>query len=255
MRPILIAGNWKMNMGPAEAETLLVKLKEELPEVPESVDALVCPPSISLHAANTTLQGYDVDLGAQNMHFEDNGAYTGEVSSTMIKELGCSYVIIGHSERREYFGETDEIVNKKVHKALADDIKPIVCVGEKLEQRKAGDHVDIVKAQVKAALDGVSESALTDVVIAYEPVWAIGTGETATPDQAQEMHHTIRLMLAELYSEEVSEQVRILYGGSMKPANAEELLKQLDVDGGLIGGASLKADSFAALLTIADAQS
>jgi len=255
MRRFLIAGNWKMNKGPSEAESLLVKLKEEIPEIPESVDVLVCPPFTSITSANNTLQGYDAHIGAQNMHFEDSGAYTGEISPRMLQEVGCTYVILGHSERRQYFAETDELVNKKATKALAEDLTPVICVGESLDQRKAGNHVDIVRTQVEKALSGITEQEVTDVVIAYEPIWAIGTGETASPEQAQEMHADIRSVLSDLFSDEAADQIQILYGGSMKPHNADELLNQQDVDGGLIGGASLKGDSFAAIIRIAESRS
>jgi len=255
MRRFLIAGNWKMNKGPSEAESLLVKLKEEVPEIPESVDVLVCPPYTSITAANKTLQGYDAHIGAQNMHFEDSGAFTGEISPGMLQEVGCTYVILGHSERRQYFAETDELVNKKATKALAEDLKPVICVGESLDQRKEGNHVDIVRKQVEKALNGITEQEVTDVVVAYEPIWAIGTGETASPEQAQEMHADIRSVLSDLFSDEAADQIQILYGGSMKPHNADELLNQPDVDGGLIGGASLKGDSFAAIIRIAESLS
>lgn len=252
MRRFLIAGNWKMNCGPSDAAELLEGLKEQKGEVSEDVDVLVCPPFVSLSMSVNYLHDTDIQVGAQNIHFEDNGAYTGETSATMLTEAGCSYVIIGHSERRQYFGETDESVNKKTHKAIAHNLGPVVCVGESLEQRKEGIHFDLVKNQVTAAFSGISEVEALDVVVAYEPIWAIGTGETASPEQAQEMHAYLRSVLTDLYDEETSEGIRILYGGSMKPDNAEELLGQKDVDGGLIGGASLKADSFAEIITIAE---
>lgn len=252
MRRFLIAGNWKMNCGPDDAAGLLEGLKAQKGEVSEDVDVLVCPPFVSLSMSVNYLHDTDIEVGAQNLHFEDNGAYTGEVSASMLTEAGCSFVLIGHSERREYFGETDTTVNKKTHKALAHNLVPVVCVGESLDQRKEGIHFDLVKDQVNAAFEGISENNALDVVIAYEPIWAIGTGETATPDQAQEMHAHIRSVLANLYDDETAQAIRILYGGSMKPANAEELLGQTDVDGGLIGGASLKADSFAEIITIAE---
>ena len=241
-----------MNCGPAETEQLLQNLKERLPDIPDDIDVLVCPSEISLTAASAQLNAYDVQLGAQNVHFEDNGAYTGEVSTAMLLEVGCSYVIVGHSERREYFGETDTTVNAKMKKALSDDLYPIVCVGESLDQRKKGVHQQMVKKQVQAAFNGIDEASVPNVVIAYEPLWAIGTGETATPDQAQEMHAMIREGLNEDYGKDIAESIRILYGGSMKPHNAEELLSQSDVDGGLIGGASLKAESFAEIIEIAE---
>lgn len=253
MRRFLIAGNWKMHNGPSDTRALLTALNEKLPDIPESIDALVCPPTISLEAASDKVRKHiGLHLGAQNLHYEDEGAFTGEVTAGMLKEVGCDYVIVGHSERREYFGETDKTVNQKVLKALEEGLKPIVCVGESLQQRKAGKHVNLVKKQVQAALNGVSEEDASNVVIAYEPIWAIGTGETATPEQAQQMHEMIRDEIAELYSQDVADAVRILYGGSMKPHNAEELLSQPDVDGGLIGGASLKADSFSEIISIAE---
>ena len=241
-----------MNCGPEETSGLLNGIKKECPEIPQSLDVLVCPPEISLTTASKEINSFDIYLGAQNVHFEDNGAYTGEVSTAMLKEVGCDFVIIGHSERRQYFGETDKIVNAKVIKALADDIKPVICVGESLDQRKKEVHKKMVKKQVQAALNGVEKKNVINIVIAYEPIWAIGTGETATPGQAQEMHKMIRDVLSELYDRESADAVRILYGGSMKPHNAEELLEQPDVDGGLIGGASLKADSFTDIIEIAD---
>ena len=241
-----------MNCGPNETTKLLSNLKEELSSTSEHVDVIVCPPTISLSSAFEILSDFEgCKLGAQNVHSEDNGAFTGEVSTAMLKEVECEYVIIGHSERREYFGETDITVNAKVSKALQDSLKTIICVGESLSQRKKGTHVRMVKKQVQAALNNIKPEKIKDVVIAYEPIWAIGTGETATPDQAQEMHEMIRATLKELYSESEAQAVQILYGGSMKPHNAEELLSQPDVDGGLIGGASLKADSFAEIISIA----
>ncbi|SHE44499.1 triosephosphate isomerase [Fodinibius roseus] len=252
MRNYLIAGNWKMNCGPAETQKLLRGIKNSDISIPERVDALVCPPMISLTvAANELQEEAGVALGAQNVHFEDNGAYTGEVSTQMLNEVYCEYVILGHSERREYFGETDQTVNAKVKKSLSDDLLPVICVGESLKQRKAGEHQLIVRKQVEAALTGVSEDQAAGLVIAYEPIWAIGTGETATPDQAQEMHKMIRDVIANLYGNDRAGGIRILYGGSMKPHNAEELLSQPDVDGGLIGGASLQADSFMEIIQIA----
>lgn len=252
MRNFLVAGNWKMNCGPEETKKLLRGIRDSDITIPDDVDVLVCPPVISLTVASNELQEKDgITLGAQNVHSEDNGAYTGEVSTQMLNEVHCDYVILGHSERREYFGETDKTVNAKVKKSLSDDLRPVICVGESLEQRKAGDHQLIVRKQVEAALTGVEEDNAAELVIAYEPVWAIGTGETATPGQAQEMHKMIRDVLADLYSDDTADGIQILYGGSMKPHNAEELLSQTDVDGGLIGGASLKADSFTEIIQIA----
>lgn len=241
-----------MNCGPYDAAELLEGLKNKKAEVDEHVDVLVCPPFVSIGMAVKYLYDTDIQVGAQHLHFEENGAFTGEISGSMLAESGCNYVIIGHSERRQYFGETNETVNQRTHKALEHKLAPIICVGESLKQRKAGDHHDLVKDQVTAALSGINEEQVLDVVIAYEPIWAIGTGETATPDQAQEMHEHIRKIIADLYTQEVADSVNILYGGSMKPANAQELLSQPDVDGGLIGGASLDADSFSEIITIAE---
>ena len=255
MRTILIAGNWKMNMGPKETADFFAQLDDDAQKNIEGVDAAVCPPFVSLSAAfSARKSGSSVKIGAQNVHFEDNGAFTGEISTAMLKELGCDFVILGHSERREYFGEDDAVINKKVKKALGEGITPIVCVGEVLAERKEDRHFDVVKEQTTGSLDGLTADELTKIVIAYEPVWAIGTGETATPEQAQEMHAFIRKQLSELFNEEAAATVRILYGGSMKPGNADELLRQPDVDGGLIGGASLKPADFSQLVAIAAGQ-
>jgi triosephosphate isomerase (TIM) len=252
MRSILIAGNWKMNAGPVEAENLSGNINEKLSGRTLKSDVVVCPPFVSLHAAVKNLKDSPVQVGAQNVHFEDNGAYTGEVSTSMLKEAGCKYVILGHSERREYFGDTDAVIAKKVKKAIGDGLNVIFCVGEKLEERKQGKHQKIVMDQIKAVIEHLTEENASQLTIAYEPVWAIGTGETATPEQAQEMHQFIRNYLNEMWSTVQLSGVRILYGGSMKPANAEELLKQEDVDGGLIGGASLDAESFSTIVDIAE---
>ncbi len=252
MRKLLIAGNWKMNNGPEETKQLLSGIKKQLEGQYLDVEVLVCPTFIALAAANESLRDQNqVQLGAQNMHFVDSGAYTGEISGIMLKESGCRYVILGHSERRQYFGETDEGVNTKALKALQVGLRPIICVGETLDERKSDSHFEVVSRQIKGAFKELPDTQLNEVVVAYEPVWAIGTGETATPDQAQEMHKFIRNELANLYNEQKAANIRILYGGSMKPDNAEELLSQPDVDGGLIGGASLKAQSFAAIISTA----
>lgn len=249
---MLIAGNWKMNTDLAAATELARGVVEEVGDV-EEVQVAVCPPFISLDAVFGALRGSQVRLGAQNMHAADGGAYTGEVAASMLRSVGCDYVILGHSERRQYFGETDASVHEKIKQALAHDLTPIVCVGEKLDERKAGREQAVVKAQLSGALDGGSLSDPARLVVAYEPVWAIGTGETATPEQAQEMHAFIRTQLADLFSDAFSRGVLLLYGGSMKPGNAAELLAQPDVDGGLIGGASLKAPDFAAIVRAAQA--
>lgn len=253
MRNFLIAGNWKMNCGPKETSVLLQGIKNSDITIPEQVDVLVCPPMISLTTASRELKDQDdIALGAQNMYSEDNGSYTGEVSTQMLNEIDCGYVILGHSERREYFGETDKTVNAKATKAVSDGLRPVICVGESLKQRKADEHERVVRKQVEAAILGIEAENASQLVIAYEPIWAIGTGESATPEQAQEMHKMIREVLADSYSQEEANQIQVLYGGSMKPHNAEELLSQPDVDGGLIGGASLKAESFTGIIEIAD---
>lgn len=252
MRTFLIAGNWKMNAGPSEAKELADAMVSARSGKDDSSDILICPPSISIPAVVDSFNGSGLKVGAQNVSNQNNGAYTGEISTTMLNDAGCEYVIIGHSERREYYNEDDILVAKKTKKALNDSLKAIVCVGEKLEERKSGNHEEVVKRQVEAVIKQVDSSHADNFVIAYEPVWAIGTGETATPEQAQEMHHFIRGLLSEVWGEEEAGKIRILYGGSMKPANAEELLSQEDVDGGLIGGASLKADSFSEIIDIAE---
>ncbi len=255
MRTLLIAGNWKMNMGPKETADFFAQLDDAAQKEITGVEAAVCPPFASLSSAFSSRKaGSAVKIGAQNVHFEDNGAYTGEISTTMLNELGCDFVILGHSERREYFSEDDAIINKKVKKALADGITPIVCVGEVLSERKENRHFDVVKEQIAGSLAGLSEADVKKIVIAYEPVWAIGTGETASPEQAQEMHAFIRKELVGLVGQSTADTVRILYGGSMKPGNADELLRQPDVDGGLIGGASLKPSDFSQLVSIAAGQ-
>jgi triosephosphate isomerase len=249
-RKRIIAGNWKMNKTVSEAVELSTAIRMELSET-NDVDVVLCPPFTALASVAETLEGTTISYGAQNMHWEASGAYTGEISPFMLRGLYCHYVILGHSERRTYFGETDEMINRKAKAALAATLRPIVCVGETLEERESGDHMSIVAGQVKASLADISEADLKKTVIAYEPVWAIGTGLTASPEQAQEMHAFIRKEVASLCSEAAADAIRIQYGGSMKPANAEELLAQPDIDGGLIGGASLEARSFVELVKIA----
>lgn len=250
MRTYFIAGNWKMNLGPKAGSELAKAIKSQ--NTSKKVEIVVCPPMLTVPAVAAELAGSGIGVGAQNMFTETSGAFTGEVSAEMILETGAAYVILGHSERREYFGETDAFINKKTKKALLAGLTPIPCVGEKLAQRKEGKHIEVVSNQVKALIDGISKEEISKVVIAYEPVWAIGTGETASPEQAQEMHAVIRGILVDTYGRETAEKVRILYGGSMKPENADELLAKPDVDGGLIGGASLKAESFLAIVNAAE---
>lgn len=241
-----------MNTGPKEAAELAAGIRDGLSGTPASTKVVVCPPFLSVAAAVRELSTAPVDIGVQNLHFEESGAFTGEVSTDMVKEAGCSYAILGHSERREYFGETDELVAKKVKKTIDAGLNAILCVGEKLEERKSGSHEMVVEKQFTAVANHLKESDLDRLTIAYEPVWAIGTGETATPTQAQEVHAFIRGLLKSAFPNADAKSVHILYGGSMKPANAQELLSQPDVDGGLIGGASLKAASFCELVEIAE---
>jgi triosephosphate isomerase (TIM) len=242
-RKKFVAGNWKMNTTIDEAVALAKAVVEKMGTVSD-VDVAVCPPYISLKAVADVLKGSNVKLGAQDVHWEAKGAFTGKVSCTMLKSVGVTYVIVGHSEPRQYFGETNETVNKKTKAVLAAGLLPIVCVGETLDERKTGKLFSIIEGQVKGAFAGVSKEDALKCTIAYEPVWAIGTGEVATPDQANEMHIFIRKQIASLYDDATAQNLRIQYGGSMKPDNAKSLLALSDVDGGLIGGAALKADDF-----------
>lgn len=245
MRKKLIAGNWKMNKSYSEAKSLMKEIKSSVTKkTADAVDVVVCPPFISIPAASEIFNSSGINFGGQNIHFKDEGAYTGEISASMLKEIGCRYVILGHSERRQYFHETNHIINFKVIKALEHGLTPILCVGETLEQREQGIEVKVVDEQVTLCLKDVNASQMADVVIAYEPVWAIGTGKTANPEQADEMHKEIRKSLENLYNATVAGTTRILYGGSMNDKNAIELLSKPNIDGGLIGGAALKSDSF-----------
>ena len=243
MRKPIIAGNWKMNKTVSEARELVTALKSKVADVTD-VDIVVGPVFTVLAAVAEIIKGTNIKLAAQDMYWEEKGAFTGEISPTMLKDVGCEYVIIGHSERRAYFSETNETVNRKVKSAHEYSLKPIVCVGEKLEERESGITKDVVKDHVVNGLAGLTEEQMLNTILAYEPVWAIGTGKTATPEQAQEVHAFIRELLAGAYSPAVAEAVRIQYGGSVKPSNVAELMAQADIDGGLIGGASLDADSF-----------
>jgi len=246
MRRKVIAGNWKMNMLPNEAISMITELE---PLVKESENEVVlCVPYTDLFYSLLTAQGSNIKIGAQNMHFEEKGAFTGEVSGKMLKAIGVEYVIIGHSERRQYFAETDETVNKKIKAAFANNLKPIVCVGETLEQREAGNAFDVITSQTQKALEGLNDEQVSQTIIAYEPIWAIGTGKTATSEDANDAIKKIREKIKEIYGQTVAERVIIQYGGSMKPSNAKELLEMSDIDGGLIGGASLKAEDFAAIV-------
>jgi len=251
-RKKLIAGNWKMNKTSADGVALVRDIVAAVGKQSD-VDVVVCPPFTGLESAGKALEGSNVKLGAQNMHFEASGAFTGEISAPMLRAIFATHVILGHSERRTIFGETDEVVNKKVLAALKNQLRPIFCVGETLAERESGSTLKVVQTQLERGLDGVSKELAASVVIAYEPVWAIGTGKVATTEQAQEVHAFIRGLLTNLFTEPVAQKLRILYGGSMKPSNAPELLSQKDIDGGLIGGASLEARSFVELVTAAAA--
>ncbi len=247
-RPV-IAGNWKMNNTPSETKALIAEMKPLVANA--DCDVVLCVPYIDLYAALEAAEGSNIKIGAENVHWAEKGAFTGEVSANMLKEAGVPYVIIGHSERRQYFGETDVTVRNRVRAALDAGLTIILCVGEVLSERKLGITSEVVCAQTEIALAGVKAEELKNIIIAYEPVWAIGTGETATPEQANEVCKIIRDLIARLYSKEDADRFVIQYGGSMNDANAAELLAQYDVDGGLIGGASLKADKFAAIVDAA----
>ncbi len=245
MRQKIVAGNWKMNTKPSEGVQLVKNLKSL--QIAEDVKLIIAPPFTHLALVKAELTDSNIGLASQNLSKENFGAYTGEIAAEMLKELSVNYAIIGHSERRLYYGETDDIVAAKVLKALATDIKPIVCVGENLEERTSGNFLAIIKKQIEAALFGLSKDAIKHVVVAYEPVWAIGTGKTASPEQAQEVHAFIRSLLVEKFGKDLASDISILYGGSCKPSNAKELFEKEDIDGGLIGGAALKAEDFAAI--------
>ncbi len=247
MRKTIIAGNWKMNNNHEQAGTLVQALVEKVNDV-EDVEIVVCPPFTSLSVARDLVENTNIVLGAQNMHWEEKGAYTGEISANMLLTLGCRYVILGHSERRTYFHETDEIVARKTQAAIDSGLTPIVCVGETLKERESGVTESVIKKQVEGALQSLSADEFNGTVIAYEPVWAIGTGLTATSDQAQEVHSLIRDLIAGIFGDEIAAVTRIQYGGSMKPGNAGELLSMKDIDGGLIGGAALDTGSFEGII-------
>jgi triosephosphate isomerase len=244
MRKKVIAGNWKMYNDLDATAKLINELKDGINKTEVKADVIVCPPFTSLSFASSLLKGSKIKLGAQNMYFEDQGAFTGEISAAMLKSTGCEYVILGHSERRTIFKETNGIINLKIKKALNAGITPIFCIGETLEEREKGITTDILSVQLKEGLLDLDENSINKIIIAYEPVWAIGTGKTATPQQAQEAHQFIRDTIKKMYSPSVSENLIIQYGGSVKPDNAAELLQQEDIDGALVGGACLKADSF-----------
>jgi len=250
MRRTLIAGNWKMNTRAASAVALAQEIVQAAGEKP-AVEIVLCPPTVYLSGVADELAGTPVELGAQNLYPADDGAFTGEINAGMLTDVGCRFVILGHSERRALLGETDKDVSEKLHAALAGNLVPIVCVGETLQHREAGQTNQVVETQIRGSLAGLDEVRAAGVVIAYEPVWAIGTGKTATPEQAEEVHALIRSLLGELFTADVASQVRIQYGGSVKPANAAELLGQPNIDGALVGGASLQADDFMAIINVA----
>ena len=249
LRKVVIAGNWKMNKTPDEAVALINEIKPLVADA--DCDVVACVPYIDLFAAMEAAKGSNIKIGAENCHWAESGAFTGEVSAKMLKTIGVEYVVIGHSERRQFFGETNVTVQKRVRAALDNGLKVILCVGELLEEREQNVTMEIVRMQTKIALLGVSEAELENIIIAYEPVWAIGTGKTATAEQANEVNCAIRALIGELYGKAAADKIVVQYGGSMNAGNADELLAQYDVDGGLIGGASLKAPDFAAIVKAA----
>lgn len=240
----LIAANWKMNKGIKEAVSFVKDFKK-LVKNAKNIDIVVCPPFTLLLKLNELLKNSGIKLGAQNMHFEEKGAYTGEISPSMLKDAGCEYVILGHSERRQHFNETDDLINKKVKSALKNKLKPILCIGETLQQRNNNKTIDIIKTQLENCLNNVNEYEMKSVVVAYEPVWAIGTGKNATPEQAEEAHKFIRSLLLKIYNKKISDNVKIIYGGSVKPENTKDLMAMKNINGALVGGASLDPKSFA----------
>jgi len=247
MRKKIVAGNWKMNNDLNESIDLVKAIKKDLINR-DDVKVIVAPPFTALDRVSQLLAGTNIGLSAQNMCYEDSGAFTGAISAKMLKSVGCEYVILGHSERRTLFGETNGDINKKLKKAISESLIPIFCIGETLEERESGKMKKVIKKQVKKGLKGISAEDFEGTIVAYEPVWAIGTGKTATPEQAQEVHAFIRNLLKEMYSESLAENTTIQYGGSVKPENATELISQKDIDGALVGGACLKADSFASII-------
>ena len=252
MRKPFVAGNWKMSTNSHTSVELAKRIASGSAEAAgHSVTVAVCPPFVYLQAVTRALAASSIAVGAQDVYFEPDGAFTGEISASMLKDIGCTYCLCGHSERRHVIGETDELVNKKVAAAISGGLLPILCVGERLAERQASQTEKVVARQLEKGLSGLSNEKLSAVTIAYEPVWAIGTGITATPEQAQEVHDFIRKLLDRMYDDQLAEEIRILYGGSVKPSNAAELMGQPDVDGLLVGGASLKADDFLAIIQAA----
>lgn len=246
MRRPLIAGNWKMHNNCAQSVELVSQLIKSVPD--SEVDIVVAPPYTALSSVATVLKGSPIALSAQNIFWEESGAFTGEIAPAMLKDVGCTYVIIGHSERRQFFNETNETVNKRLKAALKASLIPILCIGETLTEREGEKTLAVIEEQITGGLLNVSPDEMEPVIVAYEPIWAIGTGETATPEQAQEVHRFIRELVARIFSKQIADGIRILYGGSVKPDNVDHLMAQTDIDGALVGGASLKADSFARLI-------
>jgi triosephosphate isomerase (TIM) len=251
MRKKVIAGNWKMNNDLNGTVNLVSEIKRELNDKQLKASVILCPPFTNLETASALLKDSPIKLGAQNMYFEENGAFTGEISSSMLKSVGCEFVILGHSERRTIFGESDQVINKKVKTAIKHGLKPIFCIGETLAERENGTTFKVIETQILGGLESLSETDLSDLIVAYEPVWAIGTGRNATPQQAQEVHQFIRDLIAKKYSKSFADKLVIQYGGSVKADNAKELLSQPDIDGALVGGACLKADSFVKIIEAA----
>lgn len=251
MRKKIIAGNWKMNNDLNGTISLISDIKKELNGKNVNADVIICPPFTNLETAFALLKNSSIKLGAQNVYFEESGAFTGEISPSMLKSVGCEFVIIGHSERRTIFGENDRVINKKIKAAIKNTLKLIFCVGETLEEREKGVTFKVIETQVRNGLEGLNESELANLIVAYEPVWAIGTGRNATPQQAQEVHQFIRGLISKIFSENFADQLVIQYGGSVKADNAKEILSQPDIDGALVGGACLKADSFVKIIETA----
>lgn len=247
MRKPIIAGNWKMFKTAKEAVSMLLELKQKVKNISDR-EIIICPPYIALESAISACINSNITIGAQNVFWEEKGAFTGEIAPSMIKSIGCSHVIIGHSERRQFFGETNGSVNKKIFASLKSELIPIICVGESLNEREANKTFSVIENQINEGLKGLTKEQLLKCVLAYEPVWAIGTGKTASPAQAQEVHHFIRDILEKLFPSNVSSSIRILYGGSVKPDNIASLMNEKDIDGALVGGASLEADSFAKII-------
>jgi len=244
MRKKIIAGNWKMYNDVNGTVNLISEIKKVMSDKNLNAGLIVCPPFTNLETAPELLKDSSIKLGAQNMYFEESGAFTGEISPLMLKSVGCEFVILGHSERRTIFGEGDQVINKKIKTAIKHALKPIFCIGETLDEREKGVTFKVIETQLKNGLEGLGEGELANLIVAYEPVWAIGTGKVATPEQAQEVHKFIRELIAKMYSQNFASQLIIQYGGSVKPENAKELLGQADIDGALVGGACLKAESF-----------